>query len=49
MKFKCPIHPDKELTIDYAHFSQGQGCKYCGYKSGADKQRIPFEEVKKNF
>lgn len=45
MRFQCPKHPDKEMHIKYSNFSQGQGCKYCGYR----KTSIIFDEVKLEF
>lgn len=49
MKFKCPIHPDKENKIAYSDFLKSQGCKYCGFESIADYRRLPFEVVKNAF
>ncbi|PFS24331.1 DUF723 domain-containing protein [Bacillus thuringiensis] len=45
MRYKCPHHPDKELSISYAELRNGSGCRYCGIL----KRRHSFELVKETF
>lgn len=44
LKYKCPKHPDKELSITYSNFFMGKGCPYC-----KGKGKPTFEEVQKIF
>lgn len=44
MKYRCPKHSDKELSITYGNLSMGKGCPYC---SGVAK--YTYEQVKKEF
>jgi hypothetical protein len=43
LKFKCPNHPDKDVSITLDSFRQGRGCKYCS------KYKPTYEEVKQDF
>ncbi|MDF9625233.1 hypothetical protein P5775_21125 [Bacillus cereus] len=45
MRYKCPHHPDRELSISYAELRNGSGCRYCGIL----KRRHSFELVKETF
>lgn len=45
MRYICPLHG--EQSISYINMEQGQGCKYCGYDSMKQKQRLPSQSVKK--
>jgi hypothetical protein len=44
MKYKCPVHPDRETTISFAKLKKGNGCPYC-----AKNAKYTFDEVKKFF
>ncbi|WP_026592178.1 hypothetical protein [Bacillus sp. UNC437CL72CviS29] len=45
MRYKCPNHPDKDLSISYAELRNGSGCPYCG----REKRKLSFEYVKETF
>lgn len=50
MKYRCPKHPDKELSISYDKLKQSvQGCPHCSRERVGDKLRTPIEEVRKAF
>jgi hypothetical protein len=44
MRYRCPYHPDKELSIHWNNFKTGYGCPYC-----AGNIKYTFEEVKSEF
>jgi hypothetical protein len=44
MRYRCPIHPDKELYATYDKMRQGTGCPYC-----AGNVRFTIEEVRDKF
>jgi hypothetical protein len=44
MKYRCPYHCDKEISIAYHALKLGQGCPYCG-----GTKKITYEEVKRSF
>lgn len=45
MSYKCPHHPDKDLSISYAELRNGSGCRHCGVL----KRRHSFDLVKETF
>jgi hypothetical protein len=49
LKYICPKHPEiiQEITYDKLH--QGEGCKYCGIESSANKQKLSYDNVKQMF
>jgi hypothetical protein len=49
LRYKCPKHPDKELTVTFNNLRNGHGCWYCGIEHSSEKQRKSFEEVKQLF
>lgn len=44
MLYKCPLHPDKKIYINYSKLCEGQGCPYC-----ANRGSCSIEEVKQAF
>jgi len=49
MKYICPNHPEEAMYIIIDSLKSGQGCRKCGYERSAEKQKVPFEEVKNAF
>lgn len=56
LRFSCPRHPGKVQRIRFNDLTTGHGCKDCGrerifenLRAMAVQQRIPYEEVKKEF
>lgn len=39
MSYKCPVHPDKELSITLNKLKLGQGCPHCGYMKRVSNRR----------
>ncbi|WP_399631675.1 DUF723 domain-containing protein [Sporosarcina sp. SG10008] len=44
MKYKCPHHPDKDLSIHLNNLKSGYGCPYC-----AGVVKYTYEEVREEF
>ncbi|MEK4503923.1 HNH endonuclease [Bacillus sp. FSL R12-0069] len=49
LKYICRKHNEFVQEILWTNFYSGKGCKYCGFESSAEKQRLNFEYVKKKF
>ncbi|PFZ19512.1 DUF723 domain-containing protein [Bacillus wiedmannii] len=49
MRYKCPHHPDKDLSISYAELRSGSGCKYCGILKQSQSKKHSFAHVKETF
>ena len=49
MRFICPNHPHKEMSLRLEHLKRGVGCRYCGNEQKALKLKFQFDEVKKEF
>ena len=46
--YVCKKHINKGIQwINWAHFQNNRGCKYCGMESSHDAQRFSYERVKK--
>lgn len=49
LRYRCPNHPDKELSITYNNLKIGKGCFYCGIENTVKKQKHPFKFIKNEF
>lgn len=50
LRYKCPRHPDKLLTISFHKLFNGKkGCRFCGYENASALRRTPYEVVNKKF
>jgi len=49
MEYMCDKHPEETMYITIDNLKHGQGCRKCAYERMAEKQRTPFEDVKKVF
>ena len=49
LNYICVKHPDKIQEIVYGSFAQGHGCQMCATDKNADRCRLSFEEVKREF
>jgi hypothetical protein len=39
MRYRCPLHPDLELSIKYNHLKNGHGCPECGIEKAIKKNK----------
>lgn len=49
MRYQCPFHQDKKISITFKDFLNGHGCPYCGKIETAKKNRLPFHIIKRAF
>lgn len=49
LRYFCPNHPDKKLTISWSNFNQGRGCTFCNYSKIVYREKLTYEEVKQEF
>lgn len=49
MKCRCKKHKDVIQNKTFASLGVGEGCKYCGWESSAEKRKHDFNKVKEIF
>jgi len=49
MKYKCPYHLDKELSITYSNLKQDYGCPYCASVSKHNYNFVKSEFEKRDY
>ena len=50
LRYKCPKHPDKQLSISFHKFFNGKnGCRFCGYENASELRRTSYDVVNKKF
>ncbi|MEI4802016.1 DUF723 domain-containing protein [Bacillus sp. FJAT-51639] len=49
MRYTCPYHADRALSITYNALQQGSGCRYCSIEKRAEDAKHSFDYVKSVF
>lgn len=49
MKYKCPKHPDAELSIIWSSFNRNIGCWHCGQEQSVNSRRHSIGTIQEEF